>query len=108
MLDLPERFTFEGHTIRWGRMGSGPALVLLHGTPFSSYEWHRIAPILARQRTVYFHDMLGYGRSDMPEGADVSLNVQNRILQRCSATGACRSPTSSRMISAARRRCARI
>jgi pimeloyl-ACP methyl ester carboxylesterase len=78
--DLPEHFTFEGHAIRWGRMGSGPALVLLHGTPFSSYEWHRIAPILARQRTVHFHDMLGYGRSEMPEGADVSLNVQNRIV----------------------------
>ena len=77
--DAPERFTFEGHAIRWGRMGSGPALVLLHGTPFSSYEWHRIAPILASRRTVYFHDMLGYGRSDMPRGADVSLNVQNRI-----------------------------
>jgi pimeloyl-ACP methyl ester carboxylesterase len=77
---LPEHFTFEGHTIRWSRIGAGPALVLLHGTPFSSYEWHRIAPVLARQRTVYFHDMLGYGRSDMPLGADVSLNVQNRIL----------------------------
>jgi pimeloyl-ACP methyl ester carboxylesterase len=78
--DVPERFTFEGHTIRWGRMGSGAPLVLLHGTPFWSYEWHRIAPILAHRRTVYFHDMLGYGRSDMPAGADVSLNVQNRIL----------------------------
>jgi pimeloyl-ACP methyl ester carboxylesterase len=76
---VPERFIFEGRTIRWGRVGNGPPLVLLHGTPFSSYEWHRIAPILAARRTVYFHDMLGYGRSDMPEGADVSLNVQNRI-----------------------------
>src|SRR6476660_6600020 len=76
---VPESFVFEGSMIRWGRVGSGPPLVLLHGTPFSSYEWHRIAPILAAQRTVYFHDMLGYGRSDMPEGADVSLNVQNRI-----------------------------
>jgi len=80
MIDVPERFIFEGHSIRWGRMGSGPALVLLHGTPFSSYEWHRVAPILASRRTVYFHDMLGYGRSDMPLGADVSLNVQNRIV----------------------------
>ena len=28
-------------------------LVLLHGTPFSSFEWHRVAPHLARLRTVY-------------------------------------------------------
>ena len=80
MLDVTERFTFNGHTIRWGRIGAGPPMVLLHGTPFSSHEWHRIAPILAERRTVYFHDMLGYGRSDMPASADVSLYVQNRIL----------------------------
>jgi pimeloyl-ACP methyl ester carboxylesterase len=77
--EVPESFTFEGHTIRWGRIGAGPPLVLLHGTPFWSYEWHRIAPVLADRRTVYFHDMLGYGCSDMPIDADVSLNVQNRV-----------------------------
>ena len=89
-------------------MGSGPALVLLHGTPFSSYEWHRIAPVLASRRTVYFHDMLGYGRSDMPLAAMSRSTSRTALSRRCSATGVSRSPTSSRMISVARRRCARI
>jgi pimeloyl-ACP methyl ester carboxylesterase len=79
MWDVPETFDFEGHAIRWGRIGSGPPLVLLHGTPFSSHVWHRVAPHLARIRTVHFHDMLGYGRSAMPD-TDVSLGVQNRVL----------------------------
>jgi pimeloyl-ACP methyl ester carboxylesterase len=79
MQEVPERFTFDGHAVRWGRIGQGPPLVLLHGTPFSSWEWHRVAPHLARGRTVYFHDMLGYGRSAMP-AADVSLGVQNRLV----------------------------
>lgn len=75
---LPERFTFQGHSIAWGAMGEGPPAVLLHGTPFSSSEWRRIGPLLARQRRVYCFDMLGYGRSDKPDG-DVSRGVQNEL-----------------------------
>lgn len=54
-------------------------MVLLHGTPFSSFEWHRIAPHLAKSHRVYFFDMLGYGRSEMSDGQDVSLGVQNEL-----------------------------
>lgn len=76
--DLPERFSFRGHSIAWGAIGDGPPAVLLHGTPFSSVEWRRVAPLLARDRRVYLFDMLGYGRSDMPD-ADVSRGVQNDL-----------------------------
>ncbi|WP_339762753.1 alpha/beta hydrolase [uncultured Hoeflea sp.] len=74
----PETFLFEGHSIRWGSLGEGEPLVLMHGTPFWSYEWARLAPLLALERKVYFFDMLGYGNSDRPAG-DVSLGIQNRI-----------------------------
>ncbi|MFP3615333.1 alpha/beta fold hydrolase, partial [Paraburkholderia sp. SIMBA_050] len=53
-----------------------PPLVLVHGTPFSSQVWRRIAPWLARRHRVFFYDLLGYGQSDMPD-ADVSLGRQN-------------------------------
>ncbi|MEL6598650.1 MAG: alpha/beta hydrolase [Pseudomonadota bacterium] len=79
MLDLTERFSFEGHGIAWGRLGAGPPLVMVHGTPFSAQVWRRIAPLMAARRTVYLFDLLGYGQSDMPDG-DVSLGVQNRLL----------------------------
>ncbi|MEO5759782.1 MAG: alpha/beta hydrolase [Mesorhizobium sp.] len=61
-------------------VGSGPPLVLVHGTPFSSHVWHRVAPELARNHTVYFHDLPGYGRSEKRQGQDVSLGIQNKAL----------------------------
>ncbi|MGN6808589.1 MAG: alpha/beta fold hydrolase [Trinickia sp.] len=78
MLELTNRFNFEGHRIAWGRLGDGPPLVLVHGTPFSSQVWRRIAPWLALRHRVFFYDLLGYGQSDMPD-ADVSLGMQNRL-----------------------------
>ncbi len=77
-LPLEHTFTFKGQAIRYGAIGpsDAPPLFLLHGTPFSSQVWRRIAPWLAETRRVYFHDLLGYGQSDMPD-ADVSLGVQN-------------------------------
>ncbi|MGK8796937.1 alpha/beta fold hydrolase [Burkholderia cenocepacia] len=78
MLELANRFDFEGHRIAWGALGEGPPLVLVHGTPFSSQVWRRIAPWLARRHRVFFYDLLGYGQSDMPD-ADVSLGRQNAL-----------------------------
>jgi pimeloyl-ACP methyl ester carboxylesterase len=37
-------------------------------------------PQLADRRTVYYFDLVGYGQSEMREGQDVSLGVQNRVL----------------------------
>ena len=46
--DLPETFLFDGQAVRFGTSGPAdrPPLVLVHGTPFSSVVWHRIAPHL--------------------------------------------------------------
>ena len=65
--------------MRWDRLGEGPPLVLLHGTPFSSFVWRRIAPALAERWTVHVWDMLGYGESEQRDGQDVSLAAQTRI-----------------------------
>ena len=78
--ELPEAFAFGDQEVRHGALGAGPPLVLVHGTPFSSVVWRRIAPHLARHRRVYYWDLLGYGRSEMRDGQDVSLGVQNRVL----------------------------
>jgi len=77
--DLPETFVFEGQRVRYGVMGDGEPLVMVHGTPFSSVVWRRIAPHLAGRRRVYYFDLLGYGRSEMRAGQDVSLGTQNRL-----------------------------
>ena len=79
-LHLDHNHEFRDQRIAWGRLGSGQPLVLVHGTPFSSQVWRRIAPWLARHRTVYFFDLLGYGESEKRAGQDVSLGVQNLVL----------------------------
>lgn len=78
-MELPNRFDFRGHKIAWGTTGQGSPLVLVHGTPFSSQVWRKIAPLLATRWKVYYFDLLGYGLSDKPD-ADVSLGVQNQLL----------------------------
>ncbi|MTE00378.1 alpha/beta fold hydrolase [Paracoccus sp. YIM 132242] len=80
MLNLPNTAIIEGSAVRWGRIGKGPPLVAIHGTPFSSQVWRRIVPEFADRRTVYYFDLVGYGLSEMREGQDVSLGVQNKVL----------------------------
>lgn len=79
-LSLDQSHRFRDQHIAWGRLGEGEPIVLVHGTPFSSQVWRRIAPWLARRRTVYFFDLLGYGASEQRAGQDVSLGVQNLVL----------------------------
>ncbi|MQY49567.1 alpha/beta fold hydrolase [Rhizobiales bacterium RZME27] len=80
MLELSDTTFIEGNAVRWGKIGRGPALVAIHGTPFSSQVWRRIIPYFAEHRTVYYFDLVGYGLSEQREGQDVSLGIQNRVL----------------------------
>ncbi|SDU88503.1 alpha/beta fold hydrolase [Pseudomonas mucidolens] len=80
MLELPNTTIIDGNAVRWGSCGNGPALVAIHGTPFSSQVWRRIVPHLTDRRTVYYFDLVGYGLSEMRPGQDVSLAVQNTLL----------------------------
>ena len=80
MLPLPHRFTFRGQRVAWGRSGNGPPAVLIHGFPWSSQVWRRIAPILAEHRTVYVFDLLGCGSSEQRADQDVAPQVQNALL----------------------------
>lgn len=80
MLELPYTTTIEGNAVRWGRVGEGPPLVAIHGTPFSSQVWRRIVPQLSDRRAVHYFDLVGYGLSEMRDGQDVSLSMQNRVL----------------------------
>jgi pimeloyl-ACP methyl ester carboxylesterase len=70
---LGERFLSDGGEIAWARVGEGPPVVLVHGTPWSSWTWRRIAPRLAERFSVYVFDLLGFGVSAQGRGQDVSL-----------------------------------
>jgi pimeloyl-ACP methyl ester carboxylesterase len=77
---LRQTFDYQGQSIAYDVLGEGDPLVLVHGTPFSSYVWRRIARELSRHHRVYLYDLLGYGQSEKREGQDVSLGVQNDVL----------------------------
>jgi pimeloyl-ACP methyl ester carboxylesterase len=66
--------------VRYDVFGDGPPLVVVHGTPSSSYEWRHVIPRLAGEWTVYAYDLLGYGSSEKRAGGDVSLGAQTRLL----------------------------
>jgi pimeloyl-ACP methyl ester carboxylesterase len=63
--------------VRWDRLGDpgSEPVVLLHGTPFSSFIWRDIAPALATTRSVYVFDLPGYGSSAMSEAQELSLDA---------------------------------
>jgi pimeloyl-ACP methyl ester carboxylesterase len=73
--ELPNVHQSAAGRVRWHRLGppDAPPIVLLHGTPFSSYVWRGVARSLAHRHGVYVWDMPGYGSSEKFEGQDVSL-----------------------------------
>jgi pimeloyl-ACP methyl ester carboxylesterase len=76
--ELPSSHQSATGRVRWNRMGppDAPPVVLLHGTPFSSYVWRGIARSLAHRHRVYVWDMPGYGASEKSGGQDVSLAAE--------------------------------
>jgi pimeloyl-ACP methyl ester carboxylesterase len=75
-----ERFNWRGRAVAWERIGSGPAVVMCHGTPFSSNIWRPFAETLSRDYTVHLWDMPGYGASSKQAGHPVDLGVQGELL----------------------------
>ncbi|MFI7091849.1 alpha/beta fold hydrolase [Streptomyces lydicus] len=77
--------TASGDEVRWAVLGEqragAPAVVLLHGTPFSSYVWRGVARALAARHRVFVWDMPGYGASEQRAGQDVSLGAQARVFR---------------------------
>ena len=78
---LPESYVFNGRTVRYGLIGNGPSVVLVHGTPWSSFNLRHLIETLSKCFTVYYYDLVGYGQSDKSPG-DVSLGIQNQILNQ--------------------------
>jgi pimeloyl-ACP methyl ester carboxylesterase len=77
---LEERLAWRGRSVAWGRMGSGPAVVLCHGTPFSSRIWRPFAEALSADHTVHLWDMPGYGASSKAAEHPVDFGVQGELL----------------------------
>jgi pimeloyl-ACP methyl ester carboxylesterase len=67
-----EYVTVHGHRRAFVKMGSGPALLLLHGLGRDHTTWDQVIDRLAQEFTVIAPDFLGHGESDKPR-ADYSI-----------------------------------
>jgi len=65
--------------VAWASYGQGPALVLCHGTPWSSRLWADYARALSAEFTVYLWDMPGYGASSKVPAHPVDLGMQGEL-----------------------------
>ncbi len=62
----------HGYRRAYVKVGSGPALLLIHGLGCNHSTWAPVIETLARRHTVIVPDLLGHGESDKPR-ADYSI-----------------------------------
>ncbi|MDJ0887396.1 MAG: alpha/beta hydrolase [Desulfobacterales bacterium] len=77
---IDNSFSSSQGNIAHGSEGSGPDVVLVHGTPFNSVIWHLLISQLKQDFRVHWLDLPGYGRSDKYDGQDVRLRSLARVL----------------------------
>lgn len=78
---LRGRVSVSGGDVATGVHGSaGRPIVLVHGTPASSFLWRNVVPLLARRHTVYLWDLLGFGNSRLALAAEPSIAQQAKTL----------------------------
>lgn len=73
--------TIDGHRIAHWQAGQGEFVLLLHGFPSASWDWHHQWAALSRSYTVIALDLLGYGLSDKPHPHAYSLLEQASIAE---------------------------
>ena len=69
-----------GLSVAYRELGDGPAVLLLHGWPTSSFLWRRVMEPIARANRVVAPDLPGYGESDKPLGAGYGFEFYDRVL----------------------------
>ena len=80
-------FDFRGHSMCYWEAGQGEPLLLIHGFPSGSWDWHYLWQSLAERYRVIACDMLGFGFSAKPrrhgysllEQADIQLDLLRQL-----------------------------
>jgi pimeloyl-ACP methyl ester carboxylesterase len=78
-----QSFDFRGHALRDWTAGAASAepLLLIHGFPTASWDWHYLWAPLSQDYRLIACDMLGFGDSAKPRGHDYSLLEQADVQQ---------------------------
>jgi magnesium chelatase accessory protein len=72
----------EAHGLRWHvqTMGTGPDLLMVHGTGASTHSWEGLAPLLAQRFRLVAPDLPGHGFTQAKRTPDLSLPGMARAL----------------------------
>ena len=80
---VDQHILINGARIAYGvhnKGGQGEPVVLIHGTPSSSYIWRNILPgLVAAGYKVHVFDLLGYGLSERPQDPAVDTSVTGQV-----------------------------
>lgn len=81
--DAGEYFTYCGQKIFHieGGKADGPVLLLIHGFPTASWDWHKIWKPLCKDFRVLAIDMIGFGLSAKPKNYDYSILDQADLFE---------------------------
>ncbi|MCB0636843.1 MAG: alpha/beta hydrolase [Lewinella sp.] len=71
----------EQHRIFYRQEGTGEPLLLLHGFPTASWDWHLLWESLAERYTLLAPDFIGFGFSDKPRRYDYRLTDQADLVE---------------------------
>lgn len=67
-------------TLGYRELGSGPAVLLVHGWPTSSVLWRGVMSAIARRNRVVAIDLPGFGASDKPVDVRYDFDVFSRAV----------------------------
>jgi len=73
--------SIDGRQVAYVDMGAGDPVILLHGCPFSVYEWRDVAPALAKHFRVIAPDLIGLGDTPVRLNDDYRLPENMRMVQ---------------------------
>jgi pimeloyl-ACP methyl ester carboxylesterase len=69
----------KGVSLHYSEVGSGPPLVLVHGSAVDGSTWDGVVPALAADHRVITYDRRGYGRSEHKPVRDHRLHARDLI-----------------------------
>ncbi len=78
----PRFLEVDGGRMHYVDVGTGPAVVMVHGTPVWSYVYRRLIASLSRRHRVIAMDHIGFGKSDKPETWSYSPQDHAKNLSR--------------------------
>jgi len=74
-----EYFEYKQHSIAYWTAGEGVPLLLIHGFPTASWDWHKMWQNLSSSFRLIAPDMIGFGYSAKPRNYTYNLTDQARL-----------------------------